>query len=598
MKLCDGLVRARIIYLIVALFLVSCGSERVADISSTAPKETSTQRVVTVQSILAEMEKGRYVDGEVLVKFRSGVVASQSLKVHQGIGASVLKRLTIVPNLERVKLPDGVSVRDAVIKYMSDPNVEYAEPNYIRRIAKTPNDTYFAQQWALHNTGSFANGTPDADIDAPEAWDIKTGSSSIVVAVIDTGIDYNHEDLIDNIWRNQAENCLDGVDNDGNGYVDDCLGWDFTSPDNNPMDDNGHGTHVAGIIGARGDNGRGVSGVMWNVKLMPLKFLNADGEGTGADEIEAIQYAISNGARIINASFSFPSYSQAEYDAIASANNAGVIVVAAAGNEALNNDSTPSYPASYNLPNIISVAATDQNDRRASFSNFGTNTVHVGAPGVYILSTVPNNGYEQMEFYMGTSMAAPHVSGLVGLLYTYYTNFNHNQIRSTILRYVDIKDPSYGLNGWTKTGGRINAYRAISSLLIPSNLTAAAASSTSITLSWTDNATGEDGYRIERKVSGGSYATIKTLGPNATSYTDSGLSPSTTYFYRVIAYNDIGESPSYSNEASATTPAVTESTGGGGGGCSIAAGKDTVSDVILIFVPILTIVILMLRRKM
>lgn len=620
MKLCDGLVRARIIYLIVALFLVSCGSERVADISSTAPKETSTQRVVTVQSILAEMEKGRYVDGEVLVKFRSGVVASQSLKVHQGIDASVLKRFTIVPNLEHVRLPDGVSVRDAVIKYMSDPNVEYAEPNYIRRIAKTPNDTYFAQQWALHNTGSFANGTPDADIDAPEAWDIKTGSSSIVVAVIDTGIDYNHEDLIDNIWRNQAENCLDGIDNDGNGYVDDCLGWDFTtcskfdpnppyscitakSRDNDPWDDNGHGTHVAGIIGARGDNGRGVSGVMWDVRLMPLKVLNADGYGTEGDIISGIEYAVmmkNRGAniKVINASLGGYSYSQAQYDAIASANTSGILFVVAAGNEGFNNDSTPFYPASYNLPNIISVAATDQNDRMASFSNFGTNTVHVGAPGVYILSTVPNNGYEQMEFYMGTSMAAPHVSGLVGLLYTYYTNFNHNQIRSTILRYVDIKDPSYGLNGWTKTGGRINAYRAISSLLIPSNLTAAAASSTSITLSWKDNATGEDGYRIERKVSGGSYATIKTLGPNATSYTDSGLSPSTTYFYRVIAYNDIGESPSYSNEASATTPAVTESTGGGGGGCSIAAGKDTGSDVILIFVPILTIVIFMLRRKM
>jgi len=297
MKLCDGLVRARIVYLIVALFLVSCGSERVADISSIAQKETGTRRVVTVQSILAGMEKGRYVDGEVLVKFRTGVVTSQSLKVHQGIGASVLKRFTAVPGLEHVRLPDGVSVRDAVIRYMSDPSVEYAEPNYIRRIARTPNDPYFGQQWALHNTGSFANGTPGADIDGPEAWDIRTGGSGVVVAVIDTGIDYNHEDLINNIWRNTAENCLDGVDNDGNGYIDDCLGWDFTtcskfdpnppysciaakSPDNDPRDDNGHGTHVAGIIGAHGDNGRGVSGVMWSVRLMPLKVLNADGDGT------------------------------------------------------------------------------------------------------------------------------------------------------------------------------------------------------------------------------------------------------------------------------------------------------------------------------
>jgi len=314
-------------------------------------------------------------------------------------------------------------------------------------------------------------------------------------------------------------------------------------------------------------------------------------------EISAIEYAISNGAKVINASFISGSYpNPAEYDAIAAANNAGVIFVAAAGNEGVNNDNTPSYPASYNLPNIISVAATDQNDRRASFSNFGTSTVHVGAPGVYILSTVPDNGYAQMEFYMGTSMAAPHVSGLAGLLYTYYTNFNHNQIRSTILRYVDIKDPSYGLNGWVMTGGRINAYRALSSLLIPSDLTATAASPTSITLSWKDNATGEDGYRIERKVSGGSYGVIKTLGPNATSYTDSGLSPSTTYIYRVIAYNNIGESPSYSNEASATTPALTEG-GGGGGGCSIAAGRRGGQDVSLLFIPVLVIVMLRLGRR-
>jgi len=562
----------KVIYIFIALFLVSCGSNKTAGISTETTGEISSP-VVTVQSILSNMENESYKEGELLVKFKSGVSASVSAMTHQAAGASVKKTFNIVPGLEHVKLPQGVSVSDAIVQYMSDPNVEYAEPNYIKQaFSVTPNDTYFSQQWALHNTGSFAGGSDDADIDAPEAWGITTGSSSVIIAVADTGIDYNHSELVGNIWTNTGESsCTDGVDNDVNGYTDDCIGWDFStcaefdaqppftcitikSEDNDPIDDNGHGTHVAGTIGAVGNNGEGVSGVMWNAQLMPLKFLNSNGNGSTVDAILAIQYAVANGAQIINASYGSSSFSQSEYDAINSANTAEVLFIAAAGNAGNNNDLTPAYPASYNLPNIISVAATDQNDSRATFSNFGPVSVDVAAPGVYILNTVPPGltssqctgsflaGY---DFCEGTSMSTPHVSGLAGLLYSYYTDFTYSQIQSTILRYVDVLPE---LTGWIQTGGRINADKALRSLYAPTNLTAAYSSS--ISLSWTDNATGEDGYKIERNVSGGGYVQIAVIGPDSAAYTDPGANSSTTaYSYRVRANNNIPADSSYSNEA-------------------------------------------------
>jgi subtilisin family serine protease len=499
-----------------------------------------------------------------------------------------------MPELELVKLPDGITVGDAVVKYMSDPNVEYAEPNYIRRVYSiTPDDTYFLNQWGLNNTGSYAYGSDDADIDAPEAWGIIVGSQSVGIAVIDTGIDYNHADLVGNIWINDESNCTDGIDNEGNVFIDDCRGWDFTtcaqfnedgitcetvkSEDNDPMDDNGHGTHVAGIIGARGNNGQGVTGVMWRVWLMPLKAFNEDGFGSDADIVAAINYAVAEGAKVINASWGGPGYSQTLYDAISAANSAGVLVVAAAGNgeeDGLggvdnvgnNNDLFPHYPASFDLQNIISVAATDQRDERVAFSNYGPNTVDVAAPGVYIWSTVPNwwstfDGFGIIETFSGTSMAAPHVSGLAGLLFGFYdgiqnTKFNHTQVRSTILRYGDWPE---SLNGWIAYG-RINAYKALSSLLIPTDLTARAQGaddastsySPSINLSWTDNANGEDGYRIERK-SDSDFVEIHVSGPESTSYNDPNLDPLTTYTYRVRAFNNNISVSMPSNDATETT---------------------------------------------
>jgi subtilisin family serine protease len=564
-------------YLIFVLFLVSCGSDKTGGLSTGGTSEVSqSSSKVTVQSVLSRMERGRYRDGELLVKFRAGIMRT-SRAVHQETGARVVRSFSAVPNLEHVRLQEGLSVRDAVIRYMNDPNVEYAEPNYIKHVTVLPNDAFFSQQYAL------------PIMSAGQAWDISTGSSDVVVATLDTGIDFTHPDLAQNVWTNPGETCSDGIDHDGNGFINDCRGWDFTtcakfspttgacttpkSPGNNVTDNNGHGTHVAGIAGAVGNNSIGTAGVVWNVRIMALKVLNADGEGSIGDEVAAIDYAVmmkSRGVNIraMNASFSGPDFSQAELDAINLANSAGILLSAAAGNDGTNNDQKPNYPANFSLANVISVAATDQNDNMASFSNFGLTTVHVAAPGVHILSTIPFNlppctnvpFSSNYDYCSGTSMATPFVTGMTALLSSYYTNFNASQIRGTLLRYVDVL-PS--LNGKIMTGGRINAYKALSSLLTPSGLSASAASATRIGLSWTDNATGEDGYKVEKKVGGGSFSQITSLAAGAASFTDTGVADGTTSTYRVRAFNSLPNPPgavtvegnsSYSNEASATTP--------------------------------------------
>jgi|Deesub1362A_J573_1020465.scaffolds.fasta_scaffold00134_3 subtilisin family serine protease len=622
-------------YLLMILLLISCGSNMTTStnqdtgtVSATGQSGTVERPRITVQSILSNMARGEYVKGEVLVKFKPDAPSGVISDLHQRVGVASRKVVGTVPNLERVRLPEGVSVEDAIIQYMSDPNVEYAEPNYIIRTFTMPNDTYFQpNQWALHNTGSYAGGTPDADIDAPEAWDTTTGSSNIIIAITDTGVDYNHPDLVGNIWINEDEDCNEEAgaedDDDMNGYVNDCVGWDFTTceryvydeenmewicdeakdPDSDPMDEHGHGTHVAGIIGAKGNNAEGIAGVMWNVRLMALSFLNAQGVGDIEGAVNAIEYAVSNGARIINASWGSYDYSYSLYEAISTANSAGVLFIAAAGNEENNNDAeSPLYPASYNLPNIIAVAATDQNDMRAHFSNYGLSSVDVAAPGVYIFSTVPiwwsgYPGYGEVERFSGTSMAAPHVAGIAGLIYSHYdgvhnTAFTYTQVRDTILRYVDIL-PS--LQGWIKTGGRVNAHLAVASLLIPTDLTAIAQSPTEVTLSWTDNATGEDGYILERRTTDGNFSVIADLPPDTTTYTDTDLYPLTTYIYRIKVYNNISES-FYSNEVSVTTP-ETEPKRGGGGGCSLVTGpSDQPVDIAILLIPALTILIA-LRRK-
>jgi subtilisin family serine protease len=587
-----------LIVLSVALVLAACGTEQAADISSDTSPTMSSARV-PAQSSSPQIEDGTYVEGELLVKFKPGVKTSSSLKSHQAVGAQVKKRFTVVPNLEHVALPEGLPVQDALSLYMSDPNVEIAEPNYLRSATDTiPNDQLFGEQWALRNTGTFAAGTEPADIKALLAWDITQGSRNTVIAILDTGIDYDHVDLVENMWRNWGEtSCTDGIDNDNNGYIDDCVGWDFTTceeydlsgacvtvkmEDNDARDGDGHGTHVSGTVGARTNNGIGIAGVMWHVQLMPVKMLNDQGLGSTADEINAINYVVlmkqtnpDADIKAINASFGGSTFSQLEMLAIKAADDAGILFVAAAGNNGETNDfpGTAEYPASYRcdlissvytcVSNIISVAATDQNDRKADFSNWGLETVHLGAPGVFIISTIPGSMYSAQEsFSMGTSMAAPHVTGTVGLVWNYYYYFNHSQVRRMIVRYVNIVPE---LQAWVMTGGRLDAYAALSALLKPTDLTLNVDSWTEITLTWTDHATGEDYYMVERSTSGGPFEHITTLGPNTTTYTDSALTDGTRYSYRVRAMSSLPNPPTfatndaysfYSNEASAVTPLI------------------------------------------
>jgi subtilisin family serine protease len=559
-----------------------------------------------ILAVAKDAPSDSYHDGVLLVKFKSGLKPSLKNAIHDNLKANVIKKVYGMTDIDVVALQKGTNVVDAARQYMDDSSVKYAEPVYSRRLmATTPNDQFFPQQWALMNNGSFADGTNGADIKAYLAWDITTGSDAIIIADIDTGIDYNHPDLVTNIWRNTGEtSCTDGIDNDGNGFVDDCLGWDFRNNDNDPMDDNGHGTHVAGIIGAKANNFIGMAGIMWNVRIMALKAFGSDGIGDVADIISAINYAVKKGARIINASYGDNTYSQAEYDAVNAANNANVLFVAAAGNEwaggngGTNNDLSPIYPASYSLPNIISVAATDQKDLLASFSNFGTSSVHLAAPGVYILSTLPDNGYQNKEFWPGTSMATPHVAGTAGLLMTYYQDFTIQQIKDTILASVD-KLPN--LTNYVSTGGRLNAYEAISSLLTPSDLTAESTDPDSVVLNWKVNATHEDGYRIERRLaSSTAYTEIATVLANTDTFTDPTTSGGVSYEYRVRAFNTIGNSQ-YSNEASVTTPtAPAPATSGGGGGCSVAGTQAlkgfSVDMAAVLLVPAIGLILIRIRR--
>jgi subtilisin family serine protease len=283
-----------------------------------------------------------------------------------------------------------MSVENAVSKYEQDPNVEYAEPNYmVQALATEPNDPAYLDnlQWALDNIN-------DTDIDAPEAWDITTGSDNILIAVIDSGLAYNHPDFAENVWTNDAE--LNGsalIDDDGNGYVDDIYGWDFIDGDGYPLDLNGHGTHVAGTIAARGNNHTGITGVLWNAKIMPVRFLGLEGSGSTFDAIGAIQYAYDNGARIINNSWGSAYYSESLKNAI-DQYAADALFIFSAGNTGMDNDSSPIYPASYDSPNIISVAATNTADGLASSSSYGTAAVDLAAPGVDIISTIPQYSYE------------------------------------------------------------------------------------------------------------------------------------------------------------------------------------------------------------
>jgi len=333
-----------------------------------------------------------FVPGELLVKFRAEVRKEAASDYRKWFGISTRKTFAI-NGYQLVKLPEGADIEEALELYLEDPDVEHAEPNYlVHANATIPDDTDFSRLWGLHNIGQNVNGTSgtnDADMDAPEAWDVGTGSSDVVVAVIDTGVDLNHPDLQPNIWINAGEIAANGIDDDGNGYIDDVNGWDFVVNDNDPLDANGHGTHVAGTVAAVGNNATGVAGVSWSAKIMALRFMDAWGIGSTDNAISAIEYAAAMGADIINNSWGSSTYnpSQSLKEAIEAS---GALVVCAAGNSGWNTDTyIPHYPSNYDSSNIIAVAASDQNDNRAYFSNYGPFSVDVAAPGTNIYSTAP-----------------------------------------------------------------------------------------------------------------------------------------------------------------------------------------------------------------
>jgi subtilisin family serine protease len=377
-----------------------------------------------------------YKKGQILVKTVSLSGEDQLSHLATTINATVLKSYSLVPGLRLYQFDENIPVHEALSIFQAHSLVEYAEPNYYVNIA-APNDPRFIEQWALENNGQ-SGGHADADINATSMWAIEDGSESIVIGVIDTGVDYNHADLIPNLWRNNLEIPNNNIDEDNNGYIDDIFGVNTINNTGNPFDDHKHGTHVTGTIGAAGNNALGVTGVAQKVKIASCKFLSVSGSGTIADAIKCMQYfahlktRANSPVNIVATNNSWGSnlLSVAFEDTIKAHQDLNILFVAAAGNASTDNDSQPFYPATYDRANIISVGATDHEDKSAHFSNFGKRTVHISAPGLNILSTTPNQSYSA---FSGTSMAAPHVSGLVAVIKARFPSYDYKKIKNLII---------------------------------------------------------------------------------------------------------------------------------------------------------------------
>jgi len=519
-----------------------------------APPPTEGQRASRLER---QTVNGRdVVAREVLVKFRDTLQPSELAEIATEIDAEAVER---VGRAGAVRLRSrSLSAAALIARLARRPDVVYAEPNFIVQITQEPDDPGFNQLWGLHNIGQLINGFPGlagADIHATPAWDLSFGSTSNVVAIIDTGIDYTHPDLAANVWSAPAAFTV----NVGGSSVT-CAagthGFNAITRTCNPMDNHSHGTHVSGTIGAVGNNGIGVVGVNWTARLMGIKFLDAQGSGSMADAIAAVEFAIAvkeafaatgeANIRVLSNSWGGGDFSQALFDQINAANDANLLVVAGAGNNGFDNDILPFYPASFDAPNVVAIAATGNTDDAAWFSNYGASSVHLGAPGVDILSTTPGGTY---EFSSGTSMATPHVSGAAALVLS-RCDVDTAALKDTLLGSVD---PVPSLAGITVTGGRLNVNSALHACTAPpetpAGLTAHGAD-TKVMLSWSA-ALGALRYNVKRSLAqGGPYSPLASA-VKGTNYIDTAVVNGTTYYYVVSAENTLGESAD-SNEASAT----------------------------------------------
>jgi subtilisin family serine protease len=411
-------------------------------------------RLATTTS--AQSPPAVYRDDQILIQPKAGIGQAALNVFHQARKSEVVRTFEGIGRLQVVRVPKGETVQSLIGQYQKSGLVEFAEPDYTIYAATAPNDPKYTNGtlWGLNNYGQNS-GTPGADIHATNAWDVLTSASNIVVAVMDSGINYTHEDLAANMWVSP----LDGSH-----------GWNAVATNNLPLDDGGHGSLVAGVLGAVGNNGKGVVGVAWQVQMMACKCLTSAGTGSDSDLIACIDYARTNGARIINASLDSTGYSQALSNAIVAVRNAGIIFVASAGNgnPGVNIDASPTYPACYQIDNIITVAYTTRNDALGFLSNYGATNVDLAAPGDEVYSTssgATNAYYPPFNFIKiaGTSFSAPCVSGACALLLAQYPADTY---RDTIARLLGSTDPLSSLAGKCRTGGRLNLCRALRTIRV------------------------------------------------------------------------------------------------------------------------------------
>ncbi|MBU6375299.1 MAG: S8 family serine peptidase [Bdellovibrionales bacterium] len=417
------------------------------------------------------------VPGELIVKLRNPTSSVQMLRT--AFEGSLAQQIESVQpfqtdsSLMKVRLKSGFSVATAIESLKASDQVEYSEPNYIYRTldAGVPDDAKFGELWGILNTGQKDSkgqvGKPGIDLNLVPVWASGvTGSKDVLVAVIDTGIQWDHPDLQDNLYTNPGESgalANNGIDDDKNGFVDDVHGWNFAAKTASSSDDQGHGSHCAGTIGGSGNNGIGVAGVNWNVTLMPVKFLDAQGGGTLQGAVESINYARKMGAKIMSNSWGGGGASQALKDAIIEARDAGILFVAAAGNDGNNNDSRPVYPAAYPVDNVLAVSAIDNQGGLADFSNYGKKTVHIAAPGVNVVSSTKGSAYRSLS---GTSMACPHVSGVAALLLSINPSMSYSDLKERIIK---TSQPLVSVRRKVASGGMVSAYNAVNNIVPPSD---------------------------------------------------------------------------------------------------------------------------------